>query len=195
MLAEAGRERGEQVEKDWEGGNYAVVAVAAAAVDSPPLLEMGEGRGETEEEEAEGMGRRRSGEKEKEMGEKGVRAEAQMEVHHPWEHPAFHTQALLLLPDCAPLSLSDQLPPSLFCLLPTPLLPPHIQSVCLLFVLFVHVPPAQVLPVPHPCLEHVPPPAGWAVRANPVPVTCLFLSQLQGVHAAQTQVVGVEGVC
>ncbi len=56
---EAGRERGEQVGKGWEAGNYAVVAVAVAVVDSPPLLEMGEGRGETEEEEAEGMGRRR----------------------------------------------------------------------------------------------------------------------------------------
>lgn len=77
---EAGRERGEQVEKGWEAGNYAVVAVAVAAavVDSPPLLEMGEGRGETEEEEAEGMGRRRLGEKEKEMEEKGVKGEAQI---------------------------------------------------------------------------------------------------------------------
>lgn len=73
---EAGRERGEQVEKGWEAGNYAVVAVAV--VDSPPLLEMGEGRGETEEEEAEGMGRRRLGEKEKEMEEKGVKGEAQI---------------------------------------------------------------------------------------------------------------------
>lgn len=60
---EAERERGEQVERGWEAGNCAVVAVAA--VDSPPPLEMKEGRGEIEEEEAEGMGRRRLGRRRK----------------------------------------------------------------------------------------------------------------------------------
>lgn len=84
---EAERERGEQVEKGWEGGNCAVVAVAvAAAVDSPPLLEMEEGRGEIEEAAAEGMGRRRLGEKEKGMEEKGVQEEAQTEILKQWKN-------------------------------------------------------------------------------------------------------------
>lgn len=66
---EAGREKGEQVEKGWEGGNC---AAAAVAVYSPPLLEMGEGRGEREVEEEEEMARKRLGERGKEMEEKGV---------------------------------------------------------------------------------------------------------------------------
>lgn len=68
---EAGREKGEQVEKDWEGGNCAAAAVAAVAVYSPPLLEMAEGRGEREVEEEEEMARKRLGERGKEMEEKG----------------------------------------------------------------------------------------------------------------------------
>lgn len=86
MWAEVERERGEQVEKGWEGGNCAVVAVAVAAVDSPPLLEMEEGRGEIEEAVAEGMGRRRLGEKEKGTEEKGVQEEAQTEILKQWKN-------------------------------------------------------------------------------------------------------------
>lgn len=77
------------MEKGWEGGNCAVVAVAvaaAAAVYSPPLLEMEEGRGEIEEAVAEGMGRRRLGEKEKGTEEKGVQEEAQMEILKQWKN-------------------------------------------------------------------------------------------------------------
>lgn len=81
---EAERERGEQVERGWEAGNCAVVAVAA--VDSPPLLEMKEGRGEIEEEEAKGMGRRRLGEKEKGTEEKEVQEEAQTEILKQWKN-------------------------------------------------------------------------------------------------------------
>lgn len=165
--------------------------VAVAAVDSPPLLEMEEGRGAIEEEEEEGMGRRRLGEKEKGTEEKGVQEEAQTEIHQP----AFHSQALLPLPACSPLSLSDLLPLFQFCLLlPTHVLPPHIHSVCLPSAVFLHASPAQVLPVHHPHLEHVPPPVGWAVSVNPVPVMRASPFLVHCVHAGQIQVVEVAGV-
>lgn len=48
------------------------MAVVAAAVDSPRLLETEEARGGKEEEEAEGTARRRLGEMEKGMEEKEV---------------------------------------------------------------------------------------------------------------------------